>query len=202
MRAWCTSCKFSRPYFDISTFTHLPSSRGQRRYKRFHDIDEETPEDGPAAANGLALERYGNVRPFTRSSVKPRVLFPKAAQPTTDDEEADTDIGSAAEEAHGPALAASTPTKPSLPTAAAPITPPTTTRAKKRVVSYAPEAVDDGLADDSLFTVKKAHRDGKGLGVTPFASWKRTKSAAGVERVAGKGKKRAAEEGGREDAQG
>lgn len=116
-------------------------------------------------------------RPLTRSSIKPRLLFPtaehtnakkKRSSVTEDEEEAITDI----EEAH-PIMSSddhvATPHAPKF----APVTPPTTARAtrSKKV------DLDAGLtSDDDGPAPSPTHIDsGKGAKVSPYNSWPRTK---------------------------
>lgn len=81
------------------------SSRGKKIFRKFQDNDEEEDSDGDDlglfAARPDLLDDSVNtrVRPLTRSSIKPRVLFPTAQKPqsgsvssATVDEEAATDI--------------------------------------------------------------------------------------------------------------
>ena len=124
--------------------------------------------------------------PLTRSSIKPRLLFPtpKLAKPKTmrsqvteDEEEAMTDIEEPNKELSTPTgqidEAVSTPNAPRF----APASPPTTvraTRSGKKVES------DDESPESPM---KKGR--GRGRKVSPFDRWQRTKNGA-----AGQSKKR------------
>lgn len=124
------------------------------------------------------------VRPLTRSSIKPRLLFPTPKQrrereaPTIEDEEATTDL----EEPHDEAEEEEQVTTPVKQTIFSPATPPTTghaTRSAKK--NKTPEHVDHVPFP-------------RGTKVSPFDGWARTKtSSSGSGGRGGKGRKREAE---------
>lgn len=139
-------------------------------------------------------------RPLTRSSIKPRLLFPTAEQSrarearshNTEDEEADTDI----EEPMGGVSTpfdqvdevTSTPKAPRF----GPVTPPTTartTRSKKVEIPSSPAgrpASDDESVPTSPTT--RSHRTASSK-VSPFDQWQRVKPV----KASPKGKKREGE---------
>lgn len=200
--AWSTSCKHKLPcYPERCTLTYGTSSRGKKIFRKFDD----DREDEEAQVNLFDSDEWHDseidgestppLRPFTRSSIKPRLLFPteeqrraREAQAEIADEEAITDIeeqqlldsemtdlaGDTEEEA------AVTPVKPTF----VPTSPPAsgrTTRAASRKAALdsspvAPEPVE--LPDSTAEKVKKRG---------PFDMWRRTKVGAGG---AGKGRKR------------
>jgi hypothetical protein len=86
---WFTFCKYPRSLI-IVAFTNSTYSRGRRTFRKFTDPEPEpdSETDEPAPSTGR----------LTRSSMKPRLLFPERPlgkdikAHTTEDEEADTDI--------------------------------------------------------------------------------------------------------------
>lgn len=150
--------------------TNIDHSRGKKIFREFPKDD-----DNSDAANDSDLER-SNIRPLTRSSIKPRLLFPTQKQQQEretadlDDEEATTDI-------EDPEDHVTTPVKQ---TVFSPATPPTTGHATRSSTKRAPEPVD---------TIPY-----KGKKVSPFDGWARTKAGSGTATGAGgNGKKREAE---------
>ena len=129
-------------------------------------------------------------RRFTRSSLKPRLLFPEAHQDKeSSDEEANTEVEdegalvrkSNVEEVDKPVA---TPTKPTF----APPSPPTTKRTTRSTAKrLAPDSstADLDVPDSPHFAVKKARV------TSPFLGWQRTKS---TETNAKKGRKREPED--------
>ena len=121
-------------------------------------------------------------RPLTRSSIKPRLLFPSAhqteakekrSQVTEDEEEAVTDI----EEPHGMDVdeAVATP-KPARFAPIAPATPPTTARTlrSKKV------DMDPLDSEEESMVASPTHIDsGKGARISPYDNFPRTKNQAG-----------------------
>ncbi|KAL2062943.1 hypothetical protein VTL71DRAFT_6015 [Oculimacula yallundae] len=184
--------------------------RGKKIFRKFGDdeINEpqsmanETESEDEVEDETLAINLR---RPLTRSSIKPRLLFPSAEQSrtretrahNTEDEEADTDIEEPMDSASTPFdqifdLTA-TPKAPRF----GPVTPPTTvraTRSKKVEVFSSPAGPtsDDEAAPSS--PMLRSHRSaGK---VSPFDSWQRVKP---VNPTASKGKKREGEPLGRDN---
>jgi len=120
-------------------------------------------------------------RPLTRSSIKPRLLFPSAeqiqerSQLTEDEEEAVTDIESEDYDMSTPLaqvdVTVGTPKAPKF----APATPPTTVRATRSkdarmTRSPAGPGSDDGVRGNSL---------------SPFDRWQRTKQPPASKKRAG-----------------
>ncbi|KAI9051171.1 hypothetical protein LZ554_005273 [Drepanopeziza brunnea f. sp. 'monogermtubi'] len=167
--------------------------RGKKVFRKFKDVNGGEESDSEyEAANDMTLTSNLH-RPLTRSSYKPRMLFPNAdqlrAKAVKDSEEADTDV----EELAGSLTpvdqideAAATPKAPRF----GPFTPPTTartTRSKKVDISNSP--ADAASDDESLLNspLVRSHRYSKGA-VNPFdqsEDGKRVKSTLG-----GKGHKR------------
>ena len=154
------------------------------------------PRIGAATPTDRGSEHSPHSKHFTRSSIKPRLLFPSAKieKPEVDntDEEAITDIEERHPEHGGiTELALDTEDEPlvtPVKVSFTPSTPPTTghaTRAstKKLAIDNSPRAPEPMEMRASV-TVKK------GRTLSPFDRWKRVKP--GVEPAA-KGKKRAAE---------
>lgn len=108
--AWSTCCKFFfyPPHLFLAVKANGLCSRGKKMFRKFSDTLESDEEDDDtdddlgllSARPDLIDPSYSpNVRPLTRSSIKPRVLFPNAnhgaspEEPVEDpDEEAATDI--------------------------------------------------------------------------------------------------------------
>jgi hypothetical protein len=131
-------------------------------------------------------------RPLTRSSIKPRLLFPtpeqaKAREPiyhNTDDEEADTDIEEQPTSTPSNMVKdmAATPKAPRF----APVSPPTTaraTRSKKMDISTAqPESLSEDEVAPASPLMRSQRTGGK---VSPFDQWQRVKSGAGSRKREG-----------------
>ncbi|KFY63899.1 hypothetical protein V496_03591 [Pseudogymnoascus sp. VKM F-4515 (FW-2607)] len=145
--------------------------RGKKIFRRFSDLDEAGSR--PSAADEVEDEIDVTVPsrlrgPLTRSSMKPRLLFPtqrqldeRDSQYSEADEEADTDI----EEGNALATPALHTDKVATPRAPrfAPVSPPSTvarTTRSKKVSS------DDEMAGASFSSLGSA---------SPFESWQRTK---------------------------
>lgn len=166
-----------------------------RKFPNEHTSDQDSTST-PALSNpfftsepSTATSTSPRLRPFTRSSIKPRLLFPteaqrlarEAAAPSLADEEAVTDIEEAPTQdsemtEEEPLL---TPVKPVF----APVSPPTTgrvTRAskKKETAQDINQFASGPVGMPNLFGVKKGGR------LSPFDGWERTKPGFG------KGKKR------------
>lgn len=166
------------------------NSRGRKVYKKFDPEDDDVPPDGTDLADLPFAGIPTAPRRFTRSSVKPRFLFPDAygKHGNSTDEEAVTDI----EEPQTREVEIEEPTESKGKVAATPskqkyyATPPTTARTTratvKRTTQDQAEEEDDLPA--SLFTVRKAKRG------SPFDGWSRTKAG---ESSIGQTRKRDAE---------
>lgn len=161
--------------------------RGKKVFRKFKDTDAD--ESGSVAHEDLDVEiaeRHLD-RPLTRSSIKPRLLFPtpqqtKAremrSQGTEDEEEAVTDI-----EEQGPLTPmdqdeiVATPKGPIF----APASPPTTgrvTRSKDVLMNSSPA----GPTSDDEIAPSLARRGGK---VSPFDGWTQTKNMVGGKKRGG-----------------
>ncbi|KAB8338792.1 hypothetical protein FH972_021737 [Carpinus fangiana] len=157
--------------------------RGKKVFRRFDasaddsmdDLGEEdemvNERDVRRTARGASQKR------FTRSTIKPRLLFPpKASDPTMDEEEAATDIEDE--------LAMATP-QPEEPLDSTPrkqayrlTTPPTTVRKNRRGAALTPDsspiaAPAESYADELAQTESAPAQPAKR---SPFDSWQRTKS--------------------------
>lgn len=153
-------------------------SRGKKVYRKFGSDEVDAIPDG--AEEGLNLDQFETPRHFTRSSVKPRLLFPSASKEVSSltDEEAPTDI----EDQVASEPEVDTPSKPRF----APATPPDTNRAKRTVkkpMDNSP-AVGDSDEDDVPGTSTKQPKR-----PSPFMNWQRVKASSSA-----KGKKRGGEE--------
>lgn len=177
-------------------------SRGKKMFRKFADFDddqeiEDDDEEDETATTSLDQVVTRDLRrPLTRSSIKPRLLFPtaeqsKAREPkshNTDDEEADTDIEDSA--VHTPFDSknevAATPKAPRF----GPVSPPTTartTRSKKIDLSVP----DEPMTDDETAPQSPLLRSSRGSGkISPFDSWQRVKKTS----AAPSSKKRLGEE--------
>ncbi|KAH8903188.1 hypothetical protein BR93DRAFT_866259, partial [Coniochaeta sp. PMI_546] len=157
--------------------------RGKRQFRKFADMEEasgSTSEVLDGADGGLDAAVESRLRrPMTRSSIKPRLLFPAAApakQPISlDDEEAETDIEdsiSAKDEMDieqsptefelvedSPGTPVGSKSAPSMP-----VSPPTTQRTTRHGAKSAEET-----------TPMKPIRGGKR---SPFDGWRRTKNGS------------------------
>ena len=166
------------------------SSRGKKIYRKF-------PNDGSEHNDNNNLEDSERestaIRPLTRSSIKPRLLFPTAqqiderAQTTVDDEEAPTDIEDPQDhEMTDPEDEKQiiTPVKASV---FSPPTPPTTGHATRAATKKA--ALDSPSDPPEPIEAILYERHGKK--VSPFDGWVRTKP--GTSGAGGKGKKRTSE---------
>ena len=183
MRAWSTSCKCHSGK-EASTSTQLTSpSRGKKIYRKF-EVDPDDDESGDmtvATAHGSAGHR-----PLTRSSIKPRLLFPTKSPHQTEqvdvnitDEEAvtdiedphahDSDMTELAPETEEEALV--TPVKPSF----IPTSPPTTGRATRASIKKA--ALDSSPMGPEPVEVNPRFVVKHGRTASPFDNWRRTKAS-------------------------
>lgn len=148
----------------------------------FRKFGEEGSEDeADDEDDQLAQTVEPNLRrPLTRSSIKPRLLFPsdeqskakeKRSQVTEDEEEAITDI----EEAHAPMdvdQLVATPKPPKF-APVAPVTPPTTARTTR---SKNVEKETSMLSEDEATVPSPTHIDsGRGARLSPYDNLPRTK---------------------------
>ncbi|MCJ1307473.1 hypothetical protein MMC25_001119 [Agyrium rufum] len=168
--------------------------RGKKLFRKFEDeglsddnADDALPQIPTTLTHEQLLEDVPQHlrRPFTRSSVKPRLLFPTEAQlkaragvgepSITDDEEADTDIEDRSnredrmevvgeEEVVTPVEATSSFTGPA--------SPPTTARATRSSKKTMEALPDDGPAISTFLK-------GKGTRNNLFDSWQKTKPGIG-----------------------
>ncbi|KAG8525935.1 uncharacterized protein KY384_000697 [Bacidia gigantensis] len=159
--------------------------RGRKIYRKFPQSSDSESGSSLHAHDDANAPETTRLRPFTRSSVKPRLLFPTPQQQAERsaaelaDEEATTEI-----EDNGIAQkkAVTTPVKKSFQT----VTPPTTvhrTRSTKNPGEYATTSPPDQDMDDASQEMPKRKK------VSPFDGWARTKPGAGDMR----GKKREGE---------
>ena len=162
-------------------------SRGKKIYRKF-------PDDGSEHNNtGDSEYESSTIRPLTRSTIKPRLLFPTKQQiqertpSSIDDEEAPTDI----EDPQDHVMTdpedekqVNTPVKASV---FSPTTPPTTSHATRAATKKA--AIN--LLSDPPEPVEAVPYERRGKKVSPFDGWARRKAGASV--AGGKGKKREGE---------
>lgn len=187
-KAWSTSCKHSHPRVRLNEVFILVFSRGKKTYRKFPNDASE-----PNGTNSVENSERGfpSMHPLTRSSIKPRLLFPKKQQihertdSTADDEEAPTDI----EELQDHEMTdpedekqVTTPVKASLF-----CTPPTTGHATRAATKKA--ALDSPSDCPEPLEAVPYERRGKKL--SPFDGWARTKPGTGGG--VGRGKKREGE---------
>lgn len=146
-----------------------------RKFAEDHDEDSSSQAEGDEAADSDLNGQTRRNRPMTRSSIKPRLLFPsvkakKATTSTIEDEEAVTDIednvfnDSQATEAEAPQTPArvakgkvETPDAPRF----GPASPPSTGRATR-----------------STDKLRGGNTPMKAKGASPFDGWRRSKSRA------------------------
>ena len=163
-------------------------SRGKKVFRKFDEEDYNQPSGEEAMVGLPFVDDPGTPRHFTRSSVKPRFLFPQPSKTPaktgdTTDEEAITDTDYP-QELDG----ATSHTKDSVTTPAKQrfyATPPTTARTTRTTAKRAatpdsaPEDEETGEAN-SPFAVKRAK-------TSPFNKWNRSKPGS---RSPVKGRKR------------
>ena len=153
----------------------LVFSRGKKIYRRF-------PNDGIEHNDtndfGDSERESSNIRPLTRSSIKPRLLFPTKQQiqersvSTIDDEEAPTDIEDSKDhEMTDPEdeKQITTPVKASI---FSPTTPPTTGHATRAATKKA--ALDP--PSNPPEPVEAIPYERRGKKASPFDGWARTKA--------------------------
>lgn len=150
-----------------SQLTCLPS-RGKKTFRKFAeptDADDDDDGDDSEARSGSTTHRH-----MTRSSIKPRLLFPpkERSQATLDEEEADTDIEADAQKrpSDRDGQDAETPAGDAkVGTPAAPGYSPAPLPDTRRATRARDKKFDEGTP------VKKARG-----GSSPFDSWPRVKS--------------------------
>ena len=156
----------------------MSPSRGKKIYRKFEvDPDDDLATSTPQGSSGH--------RPLTRSSIKPRFLFPTKPQPEAEhpesgvtDEEAitdiedhqahDSDMTELAPETEEEALV--TPVKPSF----TPTSPPSTGRATRASTKKA--ALDSSPMSPEPTEVKSRFVVKHGRTASPFDNWRRTKA--------------------------
>ncbi|KAL6718931.1 hypothetical protein ACLMJK_003166 [Lecanora helva] len=161
--------------------------RGKKVYRKFPSDGSDVEEEEATSE----LDTTTNHRPLTRSSIKPRLLFPTQKQrqertnppnTNTEDEEATTDIEEQPDtpmSGHNDEEEVTTPRKQ---VGFSPATPPTTVHATRQATRKA--------ADENVEAVPYK---GNGKRVSPFDGWARSKSAA-ASSGSSKSKKREAGE--------
>lgn len=150
-------------------------------FRKFNEpIESEGEEEDDddlgllAARPDLIESSLSDVRPLTRSSIKPRVLFPSAAKPSTPepnpssdvDEEAATDIEDHAKDTDDAAEQTAEPSVPA--TTVAPTSPGTSRSLRPRAAKR--EDVDQH--ETTPTTVQPARKR-----ISPFDAWQRKKPA-------------------------
>jgi hypothetical protein len=191
----------------------LQLSRGKKILRKFEDGDDDAAAGSDDNLSDLEIRRRAGVdahRPFTRSSIKPRLLFPSEAQRQAReaaeeaDEEAETDIedvprfsptkkrsGRALEPVEEPEPESITPVKARF----EPTTPPSTDRVK-RISAKKAAIVETAMttsASAQLEEVTSAPSTGSMSRPRsrpgPFDGWARAKSGSAAKSVS-KGTKR------------
>jgi hypothetical protein len=159
-------------------------SRGKKVFRKFSDPQEAEDEDEEVEAEDQLAEDIPDTlqRPLTRSSIKPRLLFPSVeqtkakkmrSQMTEDEEEAITDIEEPSSpmemEVDSTDNLVSTPKMRKI----APATPPTTARAtRSRKVDMDGSL---GLGSDDEVPSPDHVDSGRRAKLSPFDSWSRIK---------------------------
>lgn len=165
-------------------------SRGKKIFRKFA---EEESDSEPLDHKDLDVDLSAKnlERPLTRSSIKPRLLFPTAeqvkakvsrSQVTEDEEEAITDIEELAPLSSSDHTVGmfTTPKAPKF----VPVSPPTTarvTRSKGPCMGSSP--VEETSEDD--FINSPARSRSQGSNTSPFDRWKQTKSIGGGKKRGG-----------------
>lgn len=169
-------------------------------YKQFPQDSDSEREDTPTqvTANGDVMNdpEISNLRPLTRSSIKPRLLFPSSREENRRstvalaEEEGSTDVEDRSKRHHDSIV---TPVKKSF----EPATPPTTGHATRSTTQKQRDDVVSSPGQDMPEAGNGVHT--RKQKVSPFDGWARTKVGMGVI----KSKKRDAEtmeKGGGDDA--
>ena len=156
------------------------SSRGKKMFRKFTDVDDAGAQDEDDNDDALDEDVPSSLRrPLTRSSIKPRLLFPsteprETRSHNTEDEEADTDIEDPMDTSTSLDQIddqVATPKAPKF----APATPPTTiraTRSKNVDFNGSPGAAATDSEHNSTPPRHNARRAGK---ISPFEQWNRHK---------------------------
>ena len=168
----------------------LALSRGKKIYRKFPNDSSEHND-----TNNLEDTERGSssVRPLTRSSIKPRLLFPPKEPDherpvlTIDDEEALTDIEDPQDHEMTDPEDEKEIATPVNALIFSPPTPPTTGHATRAAMKKAVSDSPPDLPDP----VEAVPYERRGKKLSPFDGWARTK--AGTSGGGGKGKKREAE---------
>ena len=183
MKEWSTFCK-ALSYSPSFQYLLMSSSRGKKIFRTFPDNESDGTSVSGSDAEPPCTGR------LTRSSIKPRLLFPTARQKRErqaadlEDEEAPTDIEEPQNDIMAEPEEVTTPVRPTI---ISPSTPPATghvTRATTKKNNSGSSPLDSsGSVEESY------HKTGVKK-ISPFDGWARTKR--GTNEV-GKSKKRAAE---------
>ena len=164
-------------------------------YRKFPSEEPEADE-GQDDVERPTIPSTPHARSLTRSSIKPRLLFPttvqKASRSNSDleDEEAPTDLddSDATETEHEPLPEKRTPVKATFRGGLPPDTPPDTGHATR---SATRKAAADRLTSSPISPVKlDLNTSLRGHKLSPFDSWARSKPTGNA---AGKGTKRGVE---------
>jgi hypothetical protein len=157
-------------------------SRGKNVFRKFADIDgQEYDEDGIDDDVNNEVEEIIQASssfrgPLTRSSIKPRLLFPsndkEMKSHNTEDEEADTDIEDRMDTSTHTHQMDDTVTTPKAPKFA-PASPPTTARATRSKNVDLGSSPGAPTSDDEHLRTPPKHNARRGGGVSPFNEWKR-----------------------------
>ncbi|KAF2500702.1 hypothetical protein BU16DRAFT_479300 [Lophium mytilinum] len=181
--------------------------RGRKLFRKFDDASVSSGSDNETnlASTTVVRRQIGAAaaRPFTRSTIQPRLLFPNeeqrrereaaqlAEEEATTDIEAPVPIPSSTRKGKGRANhEASTPVKLHF----SPETPPSTGRVRRTrqtdvVIEEPEEHMEiDAHSGEEVRTPVLPQQKGKGKKTSPFDSWQRVKSAART--VSGRGAKR------------
>ena len=161
---WFTCCKFFTQFSAFSCHLLTLISRGKKFFRKFSENDGTEPEETEDSAD----TKPALTHPLTRSSVKPRLLFPTnkvEVADDDDDEEAATDVEDMyrADESslpQTPIEAHSAPAKTPEAPKFAPVSPPDTKRTTRSTNRLAKEG-----------TPMKSSSGRK----SPFDAWPRTK---------------------------
>jgi hypothetical protein len=186
--AWYTPCK----WLHISPQRQLLTafSRGKQVFRKFEDMDapDYYNEDGIDEAELDEVLPSSLRGPVTRSTVKPRILFPNEEQkemrshktgdrePKTEDEEADTDIEDSMDmSAAKGKIDDSATTSTAL--ESAPANPTTTTRAARSKHVDLSSSPGAPTSDDEHLRTPPKHNARRTANASPTAELKRFKSA-------------------------
>ena len=189
---WSMFCKFAASTVTDSRLTNSPS-RGKKVFRRFPGETDELAESASILSSDswddaeVEVSTSPRLRPFTRSSIKPRLLFPTAEQQQAResmadlvDEEAITDIEEHESEIIAPVETEEsvlvTPVKAFFTPASPPMTGHLTRSATKKAALDSSPLMPE-VAELQTF-------EGHEKKPSPFDGWQRSKAGLG------KGKKR------------